>query len=72
MVELQIQQKIRSKVTLSRAFTLVAVADPAVVPRVPGHHPRLQGWTQFQTHIGLTASLGTPFTMLQLRKLSLS
>ena len=26
-----------------------AVADPGVVPRVPGHHPRLQGWTQFQT-----------------------
>ena len=24
------------------------VVDPGVVPGVPGHHPRLQEWTQFQ------------------------
>ena len=26
-----------------------SVADPGVVPRVPGHHPRLQGSTHLQT-----------------------
>ena len=54
---------------ISQLVSVYSVADPGVVPRVPGHHLRLQGWSQFQIHIGLTASLGTP---LQLRKLSLS
>ena len=37
-----------------------AVADPGVVPRVPGHHPRLQGRPQFQTDIWPDSQLGHP------------
>ena len=40
-------------ITMPIAIYLVSkykvVPDPGVVSRVPGHHPRLQGWTQFQT-----------------------
>ena len=32
--------------TISRSFfSADPVADPGVVPRVPGHHPKIQGYT---------------------------
>ena len=41
-------------------YALMTVADPGVVLRVPGHHPKLQDDPGFHETFGLTAKLRHP------------